>query len=240
MTWGRYFFYLFVAGCIFWGNGSAWAANKVLDVSYFKEIFTDLVKRDVPWQEKDLVVENFSVMPEKLVVPEGRLSYSLQSILHPRYLGKKVVRLLMKANGRAAGAVKMTGDLQLYGEVVCLKRNLSRHEILVASDLEVVRRNISSLGADLITVPEEAVGQRLRSSLRAGSVLTRYYLEPPPLVERGDLVTITVQSDRFTISAPGEVRGTATKGEMVKVKNLMSRKEIFARVVSSETVRIDL
>jgi len=239
---GRKFLY----GClavlfILSGGKTAVAGAGVLDAGYFNKIFVEVVQKNAPWSATELAVENFSVRPETLAVPAGKLSYVLlDGPSQPTYLGRKGVNLQILVDGKVAGEVRMSGDLQLYGDVVCLKQNLARHAVLSVGDLEVVRRNISSLGPDLISSPQQAIGQRLRSSLRAGGILYSSNLEPPPLVARGDLVTILAESDRFTITVPGEVRGSAAKGEMVKVKNLMSRKEIFARVVSAETVKVEL
>jgi len=241
MSLWRGILYCSLAVLLTLGGRVAAAGECVLDAAYFKKIFFEVVQKEAPWSAADLAVENFSVRPETLAVPEGKLSYALlDGPSQPTYLGRKGVNLQILVAGKVAGEVRMSGDLQLYGDVVCLKQNLSRHAKLSADDLEVVRRNISSLGPDLITSLQQAIGQRLRSSLRAGGILYNSNLEPSPLVERGDLVTILAESDRFTITAPGEARGSAAKGEMVKVKNLMSRKEIFARVVSAEIVKVDL
>ena len=214
--------------------------NQVLDSSYFKPIFFEKVTADAPWPKEDLSINNFAVYPEELAVRRGSLSYTVEGQPYSAYLGQKTLSLEILVDGLPAGSVKMSGDLLLYREVVCLKQALSRHAVLADEDVELVRRDVSFLGNDLVTHLEDAVGQRLRSSLRAGTPLSAKMLEPAPLVHRGDLVTIMAQSDRFSITTPGEVRTAGAKGEMVKVKNLMSRKEIFARVVSSEIVAVDL
>ncbi|MCK5228635.1 MAG: flagella basal body P-ring formation protein FlgA, partial [Desulfobulbaceae bacterium] len=40
-------------------------------------------------------------------------------------------------------------------------------------------------------------------------------------------------------TVPGEVRNSGAIGELVRVKNLMSRKEILARVLDSGTVEVN-
>jgi flagella basal body P-ring formation protein FlgA len=214
--------------------------KRVLDSSFFKEIFFQKVTAHTPWQKADLAIDNFTVFPEKLTVKDGALSYTAEGPPPSGYLGRQTLNLQIMVDGLPAGVVKLGGDLLLFRDVVCLKQGLSRHAVLSPADVELVRRNATFLGNDLVTRLEDAVGQRLRSSLRAGTALSSTMLEAVPLVYRGDLVTIIAQSDHFSITAPGEARSAGAKGEMVKVKNLMSRKEIFARVVSSEVVAVDL
>lgn len=214
--------------------------NRVLDSSYFKAIFLQKVTAHTPWPKKELEVDNFTVYPQELTVKQGTLSYTVEGLQHPEYLGRRTLNLQVMVDGLPAGAVKLSGDLLLFKKIVCLKQGLSRHTVLADEDVELVRRNVSFLGNDLLTRLEDAVGQRLRTSLRAGTALSSAMLELVPLVHRGDMVTILARSTRFSITVPGEVRTAGAKGEIVKVKNLMSRKEIYARVVSSEVVAVSL
>lgn len=216
------------------------AGNRVLEGSYFRKIFIQKVTAGTPWPKEDLVIDNFTAYPDELTVKQGDLSYTVEGKQQAGYLGRKTLNLQVMVDGLPAGAVKLSGDLLLYRKVVCLRQGLSRHEVLEDKDVKLVRRNVSFLGNDLVTNLKDAVGQRLKSSLRAGTVLSASMLEPVPLVHRGDLVTILARSAYFSISTPGQVRTAGAKGDVVKVKNLMSRKEIFARVVSSEVVAVDL
>jgi flagella basal body P-ring formation protein FlgA len=133
----------------------------------------------------------------------------------------------------------MSGNLQLYGEVLCTTRRIKRHTILAENDIRVIRRNISMLDPDFIKSTKMAVGFRLKYSIRAGAVLFSHQLEAPPLVKRGDMVTIQAKSDKIRVTVPGEVRNPGAMGELVRVKNLMSRKEILAKVLDSGTVEVN-
>ncbi|MCK5227528.1 MAG: flagella basal body P-ring formation protein FlgA, partial [Desulfobulbaceae bacterium] len=42
-----------------------------------------------------------------------------------------------------------------------------------------------------------------------------------------------------TITTPGQVRSPGAAGEIVKIKNLMSRREIYAKVVTEDQVEVD-
>jgi flagellar basal body P-ring formation protein FlgA len=61
----------------------------------------------------------------------------------------------------------------------------------------------------------------------------------PPMVKRNDRVSIVAESGSLRITAMGEVRESASRGERVKVVNLGSNKEIFARVVDPKTVQVE-
>ncbi|OGR08393.1 MAG: flagella basal body P-ring formation protein FlgA, partial [Deltaproteobacteria bacterium RIFOXYD12_FULL_50_9] len=86
--------------------------------------------------------------------------------------------------------------------------------------------------------PGIAIGKRLNTSLTAGAILYAALLTSPPLVARGDLVTIQIRTANLLVTVPGEVRNGGAAGDLVRVKNLMSRKEIFARVIDPGTVEV--
>jgi flagella basal body P-ring formation protein FlgA len=70
-------------------------------------------------------------------------------------------------------------------------------------------------------------------------VLRTDLIELPPLVRRGNVVVIIAESDVLKVTALGEVKEKGRRGETIRVVNLSSKKEIYARVVDSNTVKVD-
>jgi flagella basal body P-ring formation protein FlgA len=83
------------------------------------------------------------------------------------------------------------------------------------------------------------IGKRTKRAIDPNLPLKLNFLEVPPLVRRGDLVTIVAESDTLKITTQGIVSENGCKGEMVRVINTNSRKDVYARVVDSRTVAVD-
>ncbi|MCD6272106.1 MAG: flagellar basal body P-ring formation protein FlgA, partial [Deltaproteobacteria bacterium] len=81
-------------------------------------------------------------------------------------------------------------------------------------------------------------GRRTRRSIDPATVLRTDLVELPPIVKRGDIVTIVAEAGGMRITALGKIKKKGHKGERLKVINLNSKKEIYARVVDSSTVRV--
>jgi flagella basal body P-ring formation protein FlgA len=64
-------------------------------------------------------------------------------------------------------------------------------------------------------------------------------VELPPLVKRGDLVTIIARLEGLKITTLGEVKRKGRQGERIPVLNIDSRKVIFARVIDANTVAVE-
>lgn len=217
---------------------SAKQGNQMLGHDELKKIFTVIALKNSVWPEQDLRVTHFSSQPTSVTLPAGELKFRLKNQIQPNRLGRKSISVVLLVDGLKTAKVWLTGDLHLFGNVVCARRDLDRKTILSMNDLKIEYRAISQLGDNLVLDPAVAVGKQLKRSLKAGALLLDRLLKEAVIVKRGDLVTILAESENLRITAPGEAKTAGSKGEVIKVKNLMSRKLIFARVKSSSMVTI--
>lgn len=228
---------LFCLACPFPGQTAEKLAPP--ELAALENIFQEVVLKDSPWPKKDIQIDNFSVRPLALALPLGAFDYRITQKPNDSRPGKKSVSATILKEGKEQGQVKMSGDLRLFGTVVSTTKRLNRNGIIGSEDIAVKRRDISMLDAGLIQDPEQAVGQKLKTSLPAGAILYAQSIDAPPLVNRGELVTIMAKSQAIQITAPGEARNSGAKGEMVRVKNLTSRREIQARVLGPGIVEAE-
>jgi flagella basal body P-ring formation protein FlgA len=203
-----------------------------------QDIFTEIILANSNRPGSDLRVANFSSQPSSIMIPAGKIDYRLKNQIHPGHLGRKSISLVLLVDGKEEGKMRMSGDLHLYDNVVCADRDLARNTVLSANDLQIESRDISGWRQNFLIDPEEAVGKQLKNPLKAGTVLLDRFLIAPVLVKRGDQVVILAQSDRFRITALGEAKTAGSKGEMIRVKNLMSRKLLLAKVKDSGLVEV--
>ncbi|MEW6426964.1 MAG: flagellar basal body P-ring formation chaperone FlgA [Thermodesulfobacteriota bacterium] len=215
------------------------ARAATLDADTLRQVFTALVLENAAPPRDELVIERFSAQPAELAIPDGEIGYRPHGNLPPGETGQKVLTVTVTVDGADAGVVRLSGDVARYRPVVALRKRIGRHTVLRAEDLCLVRKNLALLGDSPLTDPGGAVGKRLRVSQGGGAVLTAAMLETVPLVQRGDVVTILADGGRFRVTAPGIVRNAGRRGDMVQVKNMMSRRLIFARVEDEQTVVVD-
>lgn len=214
------------------------ATAAVLTTAEMKEVFLDLTSKDSPWPPEQLQVDSFHAQPATMVVPAGKREYRPLSLQHSKYLGRKTFKLAVLIDGKESGTIRLSGDLHLYGEVACTTRTVDRNQTLSQNDITMVRRDISLLGNDLVHQLTAAIGKRISTSLQPGDIIRASYLDEPPLVKRGDMVTIVAQTAGLRVTAPGKAKKTGARGEVIRVKNLMSRKYIFAKVIAAGVVQV--
>ena len=206
-----------------------------LGQSELEAIFAAIIAKESLWPAEELSISGFSAFPENVAIPAGILDYRLESQPDPGRIGRQSLQVTLLVNGREEARVRLNANLQRLGEVVLAARRINRGEVIAPADLTVHRREISMLD-NFINDPELAVGKQLRTTLQAGAIVYQNLLENPPLVRRGDRVNIVAVNGRVRVSALGEVRDTGAQGDLVRVRNLMSRQELQARVVDGGTV----
>ncbi len=204
-----------------------------------QDIFTEIILANSNRPGSDLRVANFSSQPSSITVPAGKLDYRLKNQIHAGHPGRKSISLVFLVDGKDEAKMRMSGDLRLYDNVVCVSRDVARNTVLSLNDLQIESRDISGWRQNFLIDPEEAVGKQLKTPLKDGTVLLDRFLMAPVLVKRGDQVVILAQSDRFRITALGEAKTAGGRGEMIRVKNLMSRKTLLARVKESGLVEVN-
>lgn len=215
-------------------------ATTVLNRDELQRVFSALVLERTALPAGDLTISHFTSSPDTITVPAGRREFRVVSHGQSKSLGQQTMVTDIWVNGVASARVTLSGDLEVQGDVVCAARSLSRNSLITADDLLVVRRNLNMLGPDLVTDLKQAIGKEVNTTLQPGSPLYGRFIKEPTVVKRGDIVSIRAASGALTITVPGRVQIAGAKGDLIKVKNMMSRKEIYATVVGPRTVQAQL
>jgi len=124
--------------------------------------------------------------------------------------------------------------------IYVLKENLKRGEILTEDKLAykdiILREDRRDYPEDL----EDIVGKRLKRDLSANSVITKNVLEDHFVIKRNDIVSIVLENKKFMVKAKGRALDKGRIGDVIRVKNLTSHREIAGRVVADSIVTVDM
>ncbi|HFQ14282.1 MAG TPA: flagellar basal body P-ring formation protein FlgA [Gammaproteobacteria bacterium] len=127
-----------------------------------------------------------------------------------------------------------------YARVLVVRQNLPRGSLLQDSDVELRRLDVTRLNNGYFTSKDEIRGKILKRNLRRGDILTGGMLEIRKLVKRGDIVTIMASSGTLAIRVKGEALMDGRKGDLIRVKNHSSKREIQAVVVATGLVQVNM
>ncbi len=176
---------------------------------------------------------------ERVTVPSGDLSWEAR-IPDRFYQGGSIpVSLILRAGGEKDREIRVQARVEIYADVVMAKNSLRRHQTVGERDVQMVNKNITLFPGDVATDLQEVVGRRMVLSVNPQEILRKSMVEVPPLIKKGDRVTLLVENAHFQISCTGEAKEDGRAGERIKMVNISSQKEVFGRVVDGHTVQVD-
>jgi flagella basal body P-ring formation protein FlgA len=220
------------------GGAAVDQGRQTIPETRFYEIFRQYLLGRLGKEVSDVLVSKFEVNGNKSV-PRGTTKYHVYQEDKRRLLGYVRLEVAISVNGVVENKVRLSGWVDVFGPVICAARNLKKGEVINADDLYMARKNISRLSTDILHDMDGAVGLIAKHSIRQGTWLKDWMVERRPTLARGDVVTILAESGDLRVTVPGKVLEKGYKGALVRVQNVMSRKEIYATVVDGSTVTVD-
>ncbi len=162
----------------------------------------------------------------------------LEAFLPPgsRPLGKVTVGVRCAAP--KPWSLYVQAQVKVLGPVVISARPLGRGAVLSPGDLETAEQDLAQLSGGYLSELTDALGMTLKRSVRAGMPLTAAMLEAPRLIRRGDRVTIVAHSGSLEVRMAGEALAEGGRNDLIRVRNLSSKREVEAEVVSPGVVRV--
>jgi len=192
----------------------------------------------IPWEKDQVRIKKICISNSALL-PEGNITYKVVVPRNTDFLGNVPLSVLFKVNRRLEKKIWATVNIEVMTEMVVTKRPLRRYHMITEDDIHLKKMDLSKVKSNAMTTYEDVLGKRTKRAINTGEVLRTDHIELPPLVKRGDVVSIIAESDGLRITALGEVRKKGCRGERIKVLNLDSKKCIYAHVLDSNTVRVD-
>lgn len=167
-----------------------------------------------------------------------RCEQPLESFLLPN--AREVGRVLVgvRCNGAKRWKLFVRARVERQVELLVAARPLPRGSRLAAGDLKRAVRPESRLSTGYIVQQSDIVGKILSRTVSAGSVITHNHLDNPRAVKRGERVSIVAEMDGLSISMEGTALADGAVGEVIRVKNRSSQRQIDAEVVSGGVVRV--
>jgi flagellar basal body P-ring formation protein FlgA len=176
---------------------------------------------------------------ERVVLPSGVFSHD---VLLPEQAGRGgqiSATVSFTVNGREVKRIRVSARVDLYADVVVARSYLKKHQEIREGDVVRVVRNVAQLPPDVVIEIDEVVGKRMTLSVNGQEVLRKGMVEVPPTVKKGDRVIMIVENEVFKITSWGELKEDGRRGDRVRLINLVSKKEVMARVLNAAAVQVE-
>jgi len=196
------------------------------------------VEDNAPWPKDRVRVEFFGAMPE-VSVAGGPADIQVRSRAGERYIGRTSFTVRFSKGDTVVREETVRVRIEVLTDVVVSTRGILRDAVIGPDDVTVTSKWMDTATAGVLTDAGEAVGKKATARLNPGTEITRQMLRTAPVVKKGEVVRIVLESGPMTISAVGLSQEDGGQGDLIRVQNVSSKKIIFARVMGAALVRVD-
>ncbi|MCF6324247.1 MAG: flagellar basal body P-ring formation protein FlgA [Gammaproteobacteria bacterium] len=146
----------------------------------------------------------------------------------------------IRCQGSKPWSLYVSAKIIKYAKVFVTTRFLPRGTQLEENDFMLEKHDISNRSIGYITDISAIKGKILRRPLRHNSIIPPNALTEAMLIKRGDNVTILAQNTVVKVHMKGKALKNGSKGEIIRVQNLSSKRVIEGKVLSEGVVGVRL
>lgn len=153
-----------------------------------------------------------------------------------RTLGNTTVGV--QCSGTRPWSLYVPVSIKMFGEAVVAVRPLAGGTALTPQDVHMAQVELGTASAGALTDPQQVAGKVLRRPLLADAVVTADSLEEPRMVRRDERVTLVAEGSGIEVRMMGQALADGVLGELIKVRNLGSKRVVEGTVLSAGLIRV--
>ena len=214
-------------------------ASQRLEPQHLETVVRQALSRHLPQTTQPTSIRDIRGL-SPVFVPLGPVQYDVAVPGHSMRLGSTPFTLSIQVAGKVEKQLHGTATVAVAQEVVSLVRPVAQGEIITADDVSRTQVQVTQPLRQVAAQPEDIIGKHARRSLAGNAPLSTQDVTTVPVVHRGDMVNIVLESPLIKMSTPGEALEAGKPGDTIRVKNTSSNREVRAQVIDKQTVRISL
>jgi flagella basal body P-ring formation protein FlgA len=191
----------------------------------------------LPEDGREIVISNVK-LPANLELDSETWEATFDFRMPSRGVGTAMFSGAIVENGwpgqRFTGSVML--DRKTNG--VQVNRLIRRGERVGPDDITVTEGYLSQIPNDAIARPDDIANAVARREIRPGAWITGRMFELPTLVRNRQIVTLKLVNGPILIEAKGVAKQEGALGDVIRVQNVSSKRDVLARVTGTETVEV--
>lgn len=220
------------------GSAALPPQTQAVPPAQIREAALAYLARYLPWPGENVEVRDIT-FPREILVPAGKIVLEFSPPAAGKTSGSISFPAQVHIDQKLARRFWVTATVEAYRMAVAATRPIVRGQTLGPEDVYLRRLPVRDLPAGALSEISRVLERKTRRSLQVHQVLSQTFLETPAAVRKGEVVKIVVESPSLRIETTGKTAQDGGVGEVIRVLNLGSRKEVYGRVLDDKTVRVE-
>ena len=193
-----------------------------------------VMQQNVPLENLNVTLTSLS---DRLVLPE--CGKSLQVSMAPGTKLKGNTSLAVSCASPQQWKIHVAAHIDGQVNVLIARHPIPRGTVIQNDSLEFVPRRYSQLNYGYYGSAKLLANMEAKRNIKTGQIVTPNLVRAQKMVLRGEHITIIAQNGGLNLRVKGKALMDGQMGQMIKVKNLNSKKLIYARVISAGMVKVN-
>ncbi len=200
-----------------------------------KEYLTNVLSLD----DRETTIELLR-FPNDQWIPRKRSEVDFDISLVDSSKDRGNIDLIVSATSNSIPLFKVPVNfkIRVFEYVAISKRRIGRHHNLSKENIFMDRRETTKFRGIVFSNMDTLVGKMTTKVVQPNTILTEGIVEIPPTVTKGSLIKLFIEASGFKIITKGLAQQTGYTGEVIKVKNLDSKKMLYGKIINSDKIQI--
>jgi len=213
--------------------------TQTVSADTIRKIIVSHIKKQSPWSEGAVRIEFSSNVSDVVLPGREQVTWRVESNWNEDFIGYSMFALRFYRDKVFLKEKRVRVKLEVLRDVVVSAGFLPRNKVIEDGDVKVVKKWMDRIVPAMINDPATAVGNTLSVRVKPNREIKRTMLRSPLMVKKGKLVRIFLEKGPLKISTVGLSQQDGMSGDLIRVKNLTSKKIIYAKVITESTVRVE-
>ena len=149
------------------------------------------------------------------------------------------LRFELISGAETLGAWQSPMEARLWRKVWVAREPLKRGAALSASDISLERRDVLRTPRDLLPETFDVErGWQIADQVNPGQILMKRVVQLRVVVQKGQMVDALLKDGALSIAIKAEVLDPGAPGQIIRVRNPNSRRELRGKVINEQTVQL--
>ncbi len=177
--------------------------------------------------DADLEISGFTA---PLLPQESQPDITVAQVELDKLSGRFSAQLDIAGGDAPNTQLRITGRIQDMIDIPVVRRRIMPGDVVSASDLDWLHLPRAVAHGEIVHVPADAVGLSAKQTIAPNQPIRLADLGRPVLVQKGDKMTLSLETPGLSLSARGTATEPGGKGEHIRVLNEYARTIVEAEI----------
>ncbi len=203
------------------------------------EAVREYIETHMPWPQGTVRLD-FTTSEPGFSAGGHETMFRIEAAGAADFIGDAAFIVRIYAGGTLLRTETVRTQIEVLRNVVVAAKMIRSGSVLTAEDVRLVKKWVRRNMPNAISSVDEAIGKRITVQAHPGVEMSARILKDAPLVRKGQVVRVLFDNGSMRISTVGIPEEDGVAGSMIRIKNITSKKIIYARVLGASLVGVGI